>query len=368
MASWEKYLNKIYSDPKHPGSFLGPEKLYQAVKKDGKFRIGRYRIRKWLESNSIYTFNRVAHKTFNRNGVNVAGIDSLWDSDLIDFSNYSVNNGGNRYILLAIDVFSRYVWLRKLKSKNSNEMVNAFKSIFDEGRKPVAVRTDKGSEFSNRIIGKFFRDSGVYHYCTHNEKQANYAERAIKTIKTRIFRYMKLNNKHKYVDVINSFTNSYNNSKHSSIGIEPSNVNKGNESEIRLDAYLLKHREPNVSKVKKHAKIEKFKYKIGDSVRISLLKEKFSREYDQKWSTEIFHIGSRFRRGQICLYRIKDISGESIDGSFYTKELQRVRVKQTDRYVIEKILKKKTGKVFVKWKGWPKKFNSWINANEIKNV
>ena len=88
MEDWERYLKKVYSDPRHEGSFSGPEKLYQAVKKEGKFHIGKGRIRKWLQGNSSYTFNRIAHRKFARNEVIVSGIDALLDGDLIDLAYY----------------------------------------------------------------------------------------------------------------------------------------------------------------------------------------------------------------------------------------------------------------------------------------
>ena len=382
MSDWEKYLDKIYANPRHPGSFSGPEKLYQAVKNEGKFRIGRSRIRKWLQGNSTYTFNRIAHKVFARNHVVVAGIDALWDSDLFDFSYYTKKNNGYRYVLLAIDVFSRYVWLRPLESKASGKMIPAFKSILNEGRHPISLRTDKGSEYTNVVIGKFFTENNIHHYCTHNEKQANYAERAIKTIKTKIYRYMREHNTHKYIDVLQSFVHAYNNSLHRSIGTTPASVNTVNEDEIRLKEYQLKHRkvtavhkvksESNVKSEIKEVKKKKpkaiFRLKIGDTVRISMLKEKFDREYDQKWSTETFIISTRFRRENLVLYKLKDMEGDPLEGSFYSREVQKVTVGENDEHIVEKIVKKKAGKAFVKWKGWPRKFNSWIPVSQIKNL
>ena len=71
--------------------------------------------------------------------------------DLMDMVSLSEHNGGVRYVLVAIDVFSRYTWLRPLKSKQGNEVVKAFASIFAEGRKPHKIRTDKGTEFTSRL-------------------------------------------------------------------------------------------------------------------------------------------------------------------------------------------------------------------------
>jgi hypothetical protein len=369
----EAYLKKIYTNPKHPGSFSGPEKLYPAVKKEGKFIIGRARIRKWLQGNSTYTFNRDVHRKFRRNEVVVAGYDNIWDCDLFNMSSYSKENKGYRHVLLMIDIFSRYAWLRPLKSKYGTEVVSAIKSIFKEGRKPELVRSDKGRDMTNNILEKFYKSENIHHYCTHNDTQANYAERCIKTIKTKIFRYMKYNNTHRYIDQLQNIVTGYNSSVHSSLGIAPKNVLKEDEDEIRYQQYLIKHGKPqnakkNLKQKKQNAKRrkQKYKYKIGDRVRIPFTKGKFDRQYDQKWSSEIFTVCKRYVRSGIPVYHVEDWNNDVLEGSFYTKELQKVTLTEDEVYTVEKIIRKKGNKVFVKWLGWPKKFNTWINASEVK--
>jgi len=105
---------------------------------------------------------------------------------------------------------------------------------------------------------------------------------------------------------------------------------------------------------------------VGDSVRVSMIKEKFDREYDQKWSTETFKVVKRFRREQISLYEIEDWYGELLEGSFYRKELQKVIIDDNEEYIVEKILKKDGSNVYVKWRGWPNKFNTWMPSKDVK--
>ena len=373
MATWEKYLERIYKNPKHPGSFSGPEKLYQAVKHEGKFRISKGRISKWLKGNSTYTFNRIAHRKFKRNGVIVDGIDSLWDADLMDFIYYKKANDTNCYILLMIDIFSRYAYLRPLKTKSSGDVKSAMESIFSKGRKPMSLRTDKGGEFTNVAISKFYDDVNIHHYVTFNETQANYAERCIKTIKTKIFRYMKEKNTHRYIDIIDDIIIGYNSSVHRSLGRSPNSVNENDEDEIRIEQYLIKNKKTKQIPIKKEFQKKKrkkslFKYKLGDSVRISMTKGKFDREYDQKWSTETFKVDSRFIREKIDLYTISDLLDEEVEGTFYSRELQKVLVSDDEEHIVEKVLKRKGLNCLVKWKGWPKKFNSWIPYKDVKDL
>jgi hypothetical protein len=102
------------------------------------------------------------------------------DADLADYTSYGKDNDGYKYFLLCIDVFSRYVWVKDMKS--------AFGDLYEEGLKAEHVRTDKGKEFYGETR-QWFKSKKIEHYVTQNETKANYAERAIKTIKKKIARY-----------------------------------------------------------------------------------------------------------------------------------------------------------------------------------
>ena len=150
--------------------------------------------------------------------------------------------------------------------------------------------------------------------------------------------------------------------------MKPVEVDKNNESALWKQQYL-----PPVEKHIKPAALKRYKFSPGDYVRISFLRKTFSREYDQKWSDEIFKVTKRFRREGIPLYKLNDFNGEhEIQGTFYQQELQKIDVPVDKVYKIEKILKSKTvrGKrlYLVKWMGWPKDFNSYVSAKDLKNL
>ena len=145
MAPWEDYLKAIYYDPQHPASFAGPQKLYKVVQGEGKYNIGMHRIRKFLHNQDAYSLHKPVRRRFQRNHVISAGIDDLWMCDLMDMVKYADQNEGYKYILLVIDTFSKYVWLRPLKRKTGEEVAEAFDEIFtSSGRTPGKLMTDKG--------------------------------------------------------------------------------------------------------------------------------------------------------------------------------------------------------------------------------
>ena len=117
MTDWKQYLSSLYFNPKSTASYLGPEKLYQFVKSQGKYKIGRHRIRQWLQDQESYSLTRSARRKYTRSLVIIAGIDCHWDMDLMDIVDIAKRNDGYQYVLVAIDIFSRFAQCQAIKSK-----------------------------------------------------------------------------------------------------------------------------------------------------------------------------------------------------------------------------------------------------------
>ena len=117
MADWKEYLSSLYFNPKLPFSYLGPEKPYQFVKSQGKFKIGRQRIRQWLQDQETFSLTRVARRTYTRSRVIESGLDSQWDVDLMDMVDLAKQNDGVKDVLVTINIFSRFAHCQPIKSK-----------------------------------------------------------------------------------------------------------------------------------------------------------------------------------------------------------------------------------------------------------
>ncbi len=358
----DKYLSSIYYDPKHPASYASPLKLYRVVKAAGK-KITLREIREWLKGQETYTLHRRVRRKFPRNRVIVAGIDDQWDTDLMDMVSLSKHNNGVRYVLVCIDIFSRYTWMRPLKSKHNKEVIEAFASIFAEGRKPRALRSDKGTEYVGRLIQNYFKEQDIIHFVTQNEVKASYAERVIKTVKGKIFKYFTRKQTYEYIDHLEDFVSSYNHTYHRSIRMKPADVTKTNERAL----WEYQYGELRDSRKEKVAKT-KFKFAVGNLVRISYLRHTFMREYEQKWTEEIFRVRKRYSRDGIPVYHLNGYNNLPIDGTFYEPELQLVNEPQV--YRIEKVLKSRMVKGkkqhFVRWAGWSSTYDSWLDDKDLK--
>ena len=374
MPNWKEYLSSLYFNPQSPGSFLGPEKLYQLVKSEGKYKIGRYRIRKWLQNQESYSLTREARRHFVRSRVIVNGIDSQWDIDLMDMVDLAKDNDEYKYLLVTINVFSRYAYARPLKSKKGTEVTDVLRNILSGRRKPNTIRSDMGMEFRSKEVNKLLQSLDIHHfYCYNSDIKANFVERLIKTLKHKIFRYLLKKRTKRYIDVLPQLVKSYNATVHRSLGVAPDTITTENEGESRLQQYLIRTRQTSRKVSSRHTskRPNRYKFKIGQTVRISHIRGVFDREYSQKWTGEIFKVDSRFKREGIPVYKLKDWDGQEIKGSFTNQELQGVTVDDTTEYHIEKVLKRRTRnkrrEVLVRWLHWPKQYDSWIPQNDVIN-
>ena len=161
-------------------------------------------------------------------------------------------NKGIKYLLCAIDLFSKYAWVVPIKDKKGTSIVNAFQKIISEGRKPNKIWVDQGSEFYNNSFKDFLKIKNIEMYSTYNEGKSVVAERFIRTLKNKIFKHMTAISKNAYFDVLDNNLNKYNNKVHRSIKMKRTDVTSNSYAEYNED---LNKKDP--------------KFKVGDHVRIS---------------------------------------------------------------------------------------------------
>lgn len=337
-----------YYDPEKPGSYSGFSSFAR------EFGNGPA-ARRFLEAQNAYTMHKQLRRRFPRRRTYAKGINDLWQADLMETGAISGHNDGHRYVLTCIDVFSKRARAIPLKTKSGSEIVDAFRRLIENGEKCTFLQTDKGSEWLNSKFQTFLRENDIRFYTSENEDiKAAVVERFNRTLRMKMNRYFTGKNTYRFVDVLDALIRSYNNTKHRSIGMAPNEVDASNEHLVRKRLYPLK----------KLAGKPKWKFAQGDHVRISARKTAFEKGYYAKWSEEIFVVKHRYPTVPPT-YGIEDLSGEPIKGRFYAQELQKI-VKPVDEvYTVEKIVKtrKRAGKIeyFVKWRGYPDKFNSWVD-------
>lgn len=323
-------------------------------------------MKEWLQEQDAFTLHRYARKKFPRRMYTVFKMDHVWESDLADMRALKTYNDNMTFLLIAIDVFSKYTWVEPLKDKTSKSVATAFEKILRLGRIPDFLQTDKGREYLGREMQDVLRKYDIrYRVVRSPDVKCAVAERMIRTLKERMWRYFTHRNTRRYIDDLQSIVQAQNHSVHSTIKMAPTNVNLETAAIVR--ERLLRR------KKRWDAKMRKPKYKCGDLVRISNAKGVFAKGYVGSWSKELFLITKVLANQYPVVYLIKDLDGEVIDGFFYEEELGLVKkdLENTEFEIDEIIRTKGSGAkklALVSWKNYPPKFNSWIPAANIKDI
>ena len=151
--------------------------------------------------------------------------DNIWGVDLADMQSLSNKNKGIKYLLCAIDLFSKYAFVVPLKDKKGISIVNTFNKIIKQSnKKPNKIWVDQGSEFYNRVFKKWLSDNDIIMYSTFDEVKSVVAERFIRTLKNKLYKHMMATGKNVYYDVLDDIANEYNNTKHNTIKMKPKDV------------------------------------------------------------------------------------------------------------------------------------------------
>ena len=361
------FLSGIYYAIGQPSSYSGIRKLWNEVKNRPRKPQGITLsvVSKWLKEQTTYMIHKSPVKTFDTEHIIVEHIDEQWDSDIIQMDDFAKYNRGYKYILVCIDVFSRFAWARALKFKKSADVTTAFTDIIKtSGRVCKTIRTDQGGEYMGAAFQKMLHSKGINHLIAYGRHKASYSERFNRTLENKLFKYFYERQTAMYIDILDDAMFSYNNTVHHSINIAPASVNTANSHAIYEQVYMpILNRWANTPVT--------FTIALGSLVRLSLYTSPFARGYHEKWTEELFtvcnHIPSHPPR-----YKVKDLSGEVIKGSFYTEELLLASVQNLDdiTYKIDRVIKTKQVKghklSLVKWYGYSDKFNTYIPTTSIQ--
>ena len=304
--------------------------------------------------------HKPARKNFPRRRVTIHETDDTWGMDLVFMTDLAKENNGFKYILTIIDCFSKYAWAVPLKSKDAMGVLSAFTSVISiSKRKPKYIWVDEGTEFYNAVFTKWLKANNVIRYSTYENFHNPIIERFNRTLKTNMWRRFTRENTRRWLDMLESLMRDYNNSRHRSVGMTPTEASKpANERAVRQRLY------PSSDDVE----LPKPQFAIGDIVRISRLKDHFEKGFHPNWSEELLKV-VKVNQTNPRTYKIEALDGELVSGSFYEQEMQKSQQLDDDLYRVEKVLKRKRVKgkemALIKWAGYDKP--TWEYADRIYN-
>ena len=232
--------------------------------------------------------------------------DNIWGAGgggmaLADMQLLSKFNKWFRFLLCVIDVYSRYAWVIPLKDKKGESIVTGFQKILkDSNRKPNKIWVDKRGKFYNNSFKQGLKDNDIEMYSTKNKGKSVIPERFIRTLKTKIYKYMTSISM--YIDKLDDIVKECNNKYHASIKMKPADVKDSTYIGFKKE---INDKDP--------------KFKMGDNVRISKCKNILLKDI-YRIGQKIFLLLAKLK----ILYHghvINDLNSEEIIGTFYEKEL-----------------------------------------------
>ena len=268
------------------------------------------KVRQFLEKTAAHSKYGIYRKKFRRLKVISYDINEIWSIDLAYVDKLAKYNNGVKYLLVAVDVLSRFLRVEPMKSKDAPEAMKAFKRMIKH-KKPKKLWTDKGTEFKGAF--KAFcekQDIEIYH--TESETKSAFAERNIRSLKNIIYKHLEHTWSWKYIDSLDEFVKTINGRVNRVTKMAPSKVQK-------------KHVPYLVSLViDKNASLNpKLRFKEGDFVRIAKPNLPFKKGYKQTYKDEVFEI-YRIATTSPPTYNLVDAKKEKILGKFYEPELIKV--------------------------------------------
>ena len=210
------------------------------------------------------------------------------------------------FLLRVSSIYSKYAWFIPLTDKKGIIIINALQQTLDESkRKPNKIWVEKGNEFYNRSMKSFLQSNDLEMYSTHNEEKFVIAERFIRTLENKIYKYLTSISKNVYIDKLDDIVNKYNNTDHSKIKMKP--------IDVKSNTYIDSTKDINKKDLE---------FKIGDIARILRYKYIFAKGYSPNLSFYIF-MNRKSKSTVPWIYVINDLNGEEIVGPFYEKRFQK---------------------------------------------
>ena len=290
-------LYSIYYNPK--SGLLSPYKLYLKLKKKVPLR----KIEEFVKKQEVWQTKQPRIKP-QFNHIHVYSRNHLWQIDLVDFSKFSHWNRGYKYLLCAIDVYSRKSFVVPLKRKSDAHLGMG---IILMKTKPVLIQSDNGTEFISKEFQHVLDKHDVRHVTViagdHNRQSI--VERFNRTLESMIARYQNSRNTNKYIDVLEDIVHNYNHTFHQSI------------QDIPERKFLMN---PNSGVVlTNHFKFPN-DIQVGDYVRILKEKKQFQKGYADNFSRQIYHV----IQGNGYTFSLQDENGHGLNRKYKYYELSKV--------------------------------------------
>ena len=363
-----KLLQNVYENPSNIGSFSSIYKLYKSAKTLDK-NVTLKDVKKFLSTQDSYTLHKPSKKHFLTQHIIAPKPKVIICMDLLDVQNISEFNNGFRYLMLFVDVYSRYLTVIPIKNKTKESILVGLKTFFKikDNYRYSRIYSDKESGLYSHLIQNFLTKIKKKVYTNTSQERKNaLSEIFIRNLKRKMYKYMTHYNTNTYINALTDIVSSINNSSNRSFKDRSLTPKKLHEIK---DKVFLQNQFKKMFYINEEKGKNDQSFGINDIVRIprsEYTQSIFFKKYKILNSEELFRIIEIKKDRFPHLYILEDLGKERIHGSFYEKELIKSSLKNI--YPI-KILKtrfiKNSRQFYVTWLGYPSKFDEWISEKDI---
>ena len=359
---------KLWKTPTFSGSSTGLSTFQDALKEKG-INISYNKLYAIMREVPDYITSTRPVRRYPRRTMKVHGFCDLWQADLAEMP----LDEEFKYFLLCIDIFSRKIFCRKLKTKTSLEVRQAFDDIFREVKTVCSkLETDQGTEFKGNK--KYFKEKKIFFRIKTGLNKASFAEHAIYLVKRRLYRLLRSLLKDTWTAYLHQVVKNLNDTPNEAIGdLKPSDISS-HEDDTKIENKIGLPDYPSIEQLTENEKKYKQNMKnlqIGDYVYADFPAKVFDKSFDVQRGQ--LYIVDRILSGEKPeIYYLKDLWGDPVPGTFYRPQLHKTQAPEKGQFFkIEKVLQSKrvAGKklYLVKYQFYPDKFNSWIEEENLSD-
>ena len=349
----EGELKRIYYGDS-VGSLRGVNALYKQAKDEGVEGVTIEGVKRWLSSQPVYTLYRPARKNYRRRQ-----IESFFPGDVVQIDIMVMDRfitwNTHKYVLLAYDTYSKYLMAVPIHDRKPATVQAAIELMFRESPFTWAsIFWDKEGAFISRHVQAFLKSEGIHNYTTTAKVKAPGVEGMIRTIRTAVQRHFESTKSQHWEDYLPIFVRNYNNRVHSVTKLKP--------VELSVNPMLI----PQKAKPRgRTSKKEATNPPIGTYVRLNRLRPLFDKEATGSYTVEVFRVRGHKKSRGIPMIFVEDLQGEPIRGALYPQEYQVIDwdgEKEIDQVIKTRKRRGHPKESFVSYRGYPKKFNAWIDS------
>jgi hypothetical protein len=349
-----KVLAAIYGDPKHGFASIEP---FWALIKSKYLGIAKEDVDEFLRNNETAQIQKPLKENKVNRPIVVGKPMKFFQMDLADMEKYADTNNNYKYLLVLIDVFSKYAFVTPLKDKTDTATVSALEQILDDNKvQPSAIQSDNGSEFINYKMKELLTERKIHQIVSspYHPQSNGVVERFNRTMKNIIHKFMVHYNSQRYVDALGDLVANYNSRLHSTTKQTPEEVKQasqvvqqdGQDQKQNLAEQIIQRVKSKIEQKaeKSIAANDTTEFRVGDVVRVSQMTNSevrktraFRKSYARQWSDELYKVALidyPKKTYNTVSYGLIDLqTGEIINKRFYADQLQKINLNKLIRTV-----------------------------------